>query len=237
MQYSQNNIINLVNDMAKRSQFQSRYERKSKINVGQSNFFKGVFNLLGFYKCYEKRKISSIYFDDYNYSFAQSNIDGDFYRLKPRIRWYNDNFDNSNFEFKYKLGFNGFKSKDNSLDQTNLNFENKLDFTRKKLLSNYNLNLFLCANVIYQREYFRHSSGIRLTFDKEISCSLINFDQNKYEFKQKHIKLPFEVLEFKYPFMLDNTFREEIFPKLQDFPIRLTKCSKYAESIIALNTL
>ena len=105
------------------------------------------------------------------------------------------------------------------------------------MLSNYNLNLFLCANVIYQREYFRHSSGIRLTFDKEISCSLINFDQNKYEFKQKHIKLPFEVLEFKYPLMLDNTFREEIFPKLQDFPIRLTKCSKYAESIIALNTL
>ena len=86
MQYSQNNIINLVNDMAKRSQSQSRYERKSKINVGQSNFFKGVFNLLGFYKCYEKRKISSIYFDDYNYSFAQSNINGDFYRLKPRIR-------------------------------------------------------------------------------------------------------------------------------------------------------
>ena len=105
------------------------------------------------------------------------------------------------------------------------------------MLSKYNLNLFLCANVFYQREYFRHSSGIRLTFDKDISCSLINFDENKYKFKQKHTKLPFEVLEFKYPFMLDNIFREEIFPKLQDFPVRLTKCSKYTESIIALNNL
>ena len=237
MQYSQNNITNLVNDLAKRSKSQSRYERKSKINVGQSNFFKGIFNILGFYKCYEKRKISSIYFDDYNYSFAKSNIDGDFYRLKPRIRWYNDSFDNSNFEFKYKLGFNGFKSKDNSFDKTNLNFEDKLEFTRKKLLSKYNLNLFLCSNVSYQRQYLRHSSGIRLTFDKEISCSLVNFDKNKYGFKQKQIKLPFEVFEFKYPPILDNIFREEIFPKLQNFPIRLTKCSKYTESVIALNNL
>ena len=36
---------------------------------------------------------------------------------------------------------------------------------------------------------------------------------------------------------LDNLSREKIFIKLQDFPIRLTKCSKYVEAIISINTL
>lgn len=237
MQYSQSNVVNLINEMTKKTKSQARYERKSKINIGQSSFFKGVFNSLGFYKCYDNRNITSVYFDDHDYSFAQSNINGDFYRLKPRIRWYNDNFENSNFEFKYKLGFNGFKLKDKSLDKDNINFEEKLEFTRSKLLSNYNLNMSLGAKVIYERAYFRHSSGIRITLDQNISASLINFYNNKYEFNYKQIKLPFEVIEFKYPFILDNFFRERIFSKLENFPIRLTKCSKYVESVVALNTL
>ena len=234
---SQINVINLIDKLTKDSTSQSRFERKSKIHVGQSNFLRGTFNMLGFYKCYPDREISSIYFDDNNYSFVKSNINGDFYRIKPRIRWYDNNFNSSYLELKYKYGFNGFKHRDNSFVISDTNLKNKLEFTRKKLLSKYNLNLFFNTKVTYQREYLKHPSGIRLTIDKNILGSISNIDINKYEFNEKEIKLPFEVLEFKYDLTLDNFFREELFPKFQNFPLRLTKCSKYVETIMSLNAL
>ena len=229
---SQKNIINLIDRLSKESKSQSRFERKSKLHFGQSNFLMGTFNMLGFYKCYPDRKISSVYFDDYNYSFVKSNINGDFYRIKPRIRWYDDNFDRSYLELKYKYGFNGFKHRDNSFINLDANFKNKLEFTKKKLLSKYNLNLFFNTKITYQRKYLKHPSGIRLTIDKNILGSINNSNINKYEFNRKEIKLPFEVIEFKYDLTLDNFFREELFPKFQNFPIRLTKCSKYVESML-----
>ena len=58
---SQINVINLIDKLTKDSTSQSRFERKSKIHVGQSNFLRGTFNMIGFYKCYPDRKISSIY--------------------------------------------------------------------------------------------------------------------------------------------------------------------------------
>ena len=88
-----------------------------------------------------------------------------------------------------------------------------------------------------QRKYLKHPSGIRLTIDKNILGSINNSNINKYEFNRKEIKLPFEVIEFKYDLTLDNFFREELFPKFQNFPIRLTKCSKYVETIMSLSTL
>jgi hypothetical protein len=231
------NVINLIHKINNKLNLQSRYERKSKIHIGQSNFFKGFFNSIGFYKSYANREVSSVYFDDQNYSFVKANIDGDFYRIKPRIRWYDNNFDNSNLEFKYKFGFNGFKYKDNSFNKKNLDFHKKLEFSKKKLILDYGLNLPICTKVTYQRKYLKHPSGIRLTIDKNIFASMYNSNQNKYEFNTKKIKLPFDVIEFKYDVDLDNFFREKIFIKLQDFPIRLTKCSKYVEAIISINTL
>lgn len=234
---SQKNIINLIEKLTNELAYTSRFERKSKIHVGQSNFLRGVFNLLGFYKCHPNRKVTSIYFDDYNYSFVKSNINGDFYRIKPRIRWYNNDFDRSILELKYKYGFNGFKHKDNSFIKPYLNIEEKLKFVKKKLSLDYNLNLALCTKVVYQREYLKHPSGIRLTIDKDILGAINNTELNKYEFSQKKIKLPFEVLEFKYDLTLDNFFREILFPKFKDFPIRLTKCSKYVEAVSSLSSL
>ena len=118
-----------------------------------------------------------------------------------------------------------------------IDFYQKLKFSKKKLILDYGLNLPVCTKVTYQREYLIHPSGIRLTSDKNIFASLHNNNENRFELNSKKIKLPFDVIEFKYDVDLDNFFREKIFIKLQDFPIRLTKCSKYVEAVIFVNPL
>ena len=49
------------------------------------------------------------------------------------------------------------------------------------------------------------------------------------------IPLGFEVLEIKYMAKNDNYVREYIYPYFTFLSMRLTKCSKYVESVIAIS--
>ena len=62
-----------------------RVERKIKIPKHLSGLLKFEFMRNGFCKQYENKIINSIYFDDKFSSFFKSNLDGDFFRIKPRV--------------------------------------------------------------------------------------------------------------------------------------------------------
>ena len=46
--------------------------------------------------------------------------------------------------------------------------------------------------------------------------------------------MPYEVIEFKYEKKKDIFFRDEIFSKFNNLPLRMTKCSKYIECLLRL---
>ena len=86
-----------------------RIERKIKIPKYLSEFLQFEFLRNGFIKQYDDKIINSIYFDDKYSSFFKSNLDGDFLRIKPRLRWYGKDLLNVNHELKIKKGFVGLK--------------------------------------------------------------------------------------------------------------------------------
>ena len=71
-----------------------RYERKFVI---RDQSFQKVENLVKmhpavFRQTFQRRFVNNIYFDSYNYKNYFENVDGDFNRLKIRIRWYGSLF-------------------------------------------------------------------------------------------------------------------------------------------------
>lgn len=202
----------------------SRLERKIKVNKNQINLFKSYFQGIGFFKKYPDKIINSIYFDDKNLNFARSNINGEFYRIKPRVRWYDNLFDKINHEFKIKIGFNGYKSTIYNIFSEEKKFDRKLNLIKEFYQKKFNMDLTEVLTVKYERSYLEHPSGVRLTLDKNISSQMIN--------KNSYFLMPYEVIEFKYNKTIDNFFRSNIFGKLKNLPLRMTKCSKYVECLL-----
>ena len=223
------NLIKKINDnfnLTSTRLTSTRIERKIKVYKYQTEFIKDNFYKIGFNNQYPDQFIESIYFDDQYLNFARSNINGELYRIKPRFRWYNDDLSKVNHEFKIKNGFNGYKSINNHLYK-NLKSKNEMILATKKFYREFlNISLNEVVSVRYLRTYLNHPSGIRITVDRDIKASLLK--NNIY------YAMPFEVIEFKYNNNLDSFFRNSIFNQLNRLPIRLTKCSKYVESVIRL---
>ncbi len=217
-------MFNLIKEVENRFKLlNSRYERKVKINKNNLIFYKNFFLKSCFSKQFPDQIIESVYFDDGDLNFAKSNINGEFYRIKPRIRWYNNDLKKTVCEFKIKKGFNGYKVNTKELYSQNDTESVIINKTKLFLRDLFKVSLNEIIHIKYRRTYLKHPSGIRLTLDKNLSYKLSNTKINK--------SLDFEVLEFKYDYSKDNYFRNNIFNKFSEIPIRLTKCSKYVEAI------
>ena len=80
-----------------------RHEIKIPIQKNFDSNFKDLINFnRNIKKSFRDRIINSIYFDTENLSLAQNNLSGISKRSKYRIRWYNDDFKNLNYEIKFK---------------------------------------------------------------------------------------------------------------------------------------
>ena len=201
-----------------------RIERKIKIPKYLSEFLQFEFLRNGFFKQYDDKTINSIYFDDKYSSFFKSNLDGDFLRIKPRLRWYGKDLQNVNHEFKIKKGFVGIKIINKEILKNISQKDKILEKCNEYHSKAFQLQLNVYSSIKYVRYYFIHPSRIRLTIDREIfskQASASNF-----------INMPFEVIEFKYKPELDTFFRENIFTKFNRISLRMTKCSKYSESMM-----
>ena len=231
------NIDSIVKNIFSKNMKNIRYERKIKLNLNQSDLFEGILDSIGMIEEFKPRKISSIYFDDDIYSCAQANLNGDRYRFKTRVRWYNDKLP-VNFEIKFKDGFSSFKLVEFIKDKEHPFLNGKLslstsNFVKSYLLESFNINfLFKNTKIDFLRKYYINNDGIRATIDTSLQCAqLEHFCQSPI------ISLPFELIEFKYPSNLDTYFRKNFLKNLTMIPLRFTKCSKYTESILALHRI
>jgi hypothetical protein len=224
-------LIDCIKSLISEQPQSRRYERKCKLRYGQSLYIESELRALGFHETYMPRSVSSIYFDDESFSFAKANLDGIRYRIKPRLRWYNAETNNATLELKYRDGFNGYKKQfaHYSFNKNNTSYSAIIGVIQEELRNALHLsNLLPSSQVNYDRRYFEHASGIRATID---TCITVNTPGFTESIINQTIPLGFEVLEIKYIPRLDNYIREFIYPSLSRLSIRLTKCSKYVESI------
>ena len=205
-----------------------RFERKYIERKNNAYLFKNFLVTNRFYKKYDKRIVSSLYFDDLNFSSFKDNVDGNTQRLKTRIRWYNETPDLINLEIKNKNGFLGWKDtiklknikniEENLRNYPNSELENYLKKIFKK-------NMFPIIKTKYLREYYEYVHGnVRATIDTQLE-----FFSVKTNFK---INFDKEILEFKYPASDDQIFRNYVIPKNN---FRFQKFSKYVVGVNLLN--
>lgn len=204
-----------------------RYERKFRLRSNDGNISISSILNMGFNVSYDERYVNSIYYDTHDYRFALENINGERYRVKPRLRWYGESAVNNDMcvalEYKFRDGFIGYK------------------YNKKILLNNaaheIENDLFFLVNPVvqigYVRKYFLHSSGIRATVDTELVSRCL-FEGNGVD----AISIDYDVLEFKYPLHLDQYFRECMYGDLNIMlPFRLNKSSKYVEGFSVCQSL
>ena len=205
-----------------------RFERKYIERKNNAYLFKNFLVTNRFYKKYDKRIVSSLYFDDLNFSSFKDNVDGNTQRLKTRIRWYNETPDLLNLEIKNKNGFLGWKDtiklknikniEENLRNYPNSELENYLKKIFKK-------NMFPIIKTKYLREYYEYVHGnVRATIDTQLE-----FFSVKTNFK---INFDKEILEFKYPASDDQIFRNYVIPKNN---FRFQKFSKYVDGVNLFN--
>lgn len=200
---------------------QPRYERKFRLPINLSETIKSRIYSFGFRKTYSNRIINSKYFDTQNLDFGRDNIDGERFRLKVRVRWYNlcNNNKHSTLEIKCKHGLLGYKYK---FKVKSINDDEIADFISQEI------GILLSPNCItrYNRFYFENSFGIRATLDENLVAKNTNFNSRFYS------PLGYSVLEFKYATHLDHFYRETIQSRFTELiPLRLNKSSKYVESL------
>src|SRR6056300_1372620 len=126
-----------------------RYELKFVLNENQLSHFKNLIKLHGFKKQHPKRKVSSIYFEDYSFNSLRDNISGISRRRKIRLRWYNNNTcpfleikkksDRVGNKIKYKTSFKSNVEVENmnSREISNVLFKN---YSQNSFLNELNLN-------------------------------------------------------------------------------------------------
>ena len=199
-----------------------RYERKYILNQNKELIFRNFLIKNNFKNLFEKRKINSIYFDTRNFKFYRENIEGISQRKKVRLRWYNDNINNSIIEIKNKNGFLGWKDYYKiKINLDNLD-KNNNQFNKIKIFNKY--NLFPIVKITYFREYFLSFCGkFRATLDTDIK---INHKINK---NYDDFHLDKSVMEFKYEKNNDTSFRK--FLKSVEFNFRFQKYSKYVSGL------
>jgi hypothetical protein len=208
-----------------------RFERKFRLRVSDSEIVPAHLINLGFLPIYSKRRVNSIYFDTAYYRFARENIDGERYRIKPRVRFYGDIDEEYNtiLEYKFRDGFLGYKYK-KKVDSSSLCWQDDVaSIIERDIFSKVSPSI----KITYDRRYFLHSSGIRATVDNNIAaCNLRGGHGAKF------LPVGYDVVEFKYPVKLDDYFRESIFYKFSELsPYRLNKSSKYVEGLLACQCL
>ncbi|MDB2342449.1 VTC domain-containing protein [Flavobacteriaceae bacterium] len=205
-----------------------RYEHKFAIKSFKKylNFRATV--LSSFSKTFDKRKINNIYFDSDHSSSLFENLDGNYTKVKIRIRWYDDS-KKYYLELKGKKGSVGFKKTEEVfIKNPELNFK-KLKVKRLsqiliKVPENFKLyeNFKAVSFNSYIREYYSNKkNNIRLTIDSSLSFINLRIGTNLYTKN-------FKIIEFKYKAV---SSLEAAYSKLvRKMPEDISKFSKFSNS-------
>lgn len=215
-----------------------RHERKFLITDYSASEVEQIikYNPACFTEIYHQRTVNNIYFDSLGYDSYYSNVEGDFDRIKARIRWYGELFgeiENAFLEFKIKKGLIGKKNfYPLNRFQLNENFSKQeilkaLDSGKTPLnIQDLMLSIYPTLLNSYSRKYFLSADKqFRLTIDKDQKFFGISY--NNSTFLNKVTNYQAVILELKYNVCLEQE-ANEITSK---FPFKMTKNSKYLQGI------
>ena len=168
---------------------------------------------------FKDRTINTIYYDTDNYITAQDNLAGISKRSKYRVRWYNNENKNFNYEIKVKknnLGEKIFLKSYETLNNIDQLFSHKNKYLKKEenkfFLNHINfLELKPKLKIIYLRSYFLYDNKIRITYDQNIKYTLLN----KHDLNKNKVNDFMNVIEIKFD------------PKNADLASSLIKDSKF----------
>jgi len=215
-----------------------RFERKYKFYNGHIRIIPNFLLHNGFREIYTKRQINSIYYDTDHLKLFFESENGYPKRNKIRLRFYNEDYENLNIEYKKKEGM--LNKKDFF----------KISFFEKNILpvifiDNSINNIKLVAPkdiekvykpkimVNYTRRYFiSQDKSLRLTIDYKIN--FMKASPNNKHILIGHKRLHSDsVIELKYE---ENYYPDlEFLDKLtNEFNLILSRSSKYALGIISL---
>tara|TARA_B100001175_G_scaffold92082_1_gene77835 strand:- start:653 stop:1285 length:633 start_codon:yes stop_codon:yes gene_type:complete len=185
-----------------------RREDKYVSNLSSYNRLKKTIIKEGFRKAHASNYINNIYYDHDDFSYSE-NVEGETYRTKYRLRWY-DYKDEYILEIKKKNGKSGYKIRNKIKAANRVELEKKIN---KILPPNF-------KSVIknrYFREYFV-KDDVRITMDSRLRFS--NLKSDKYRFFNKII------IEIKYPKLSEFDF--DLVKRLN---LTYTKFSKFAKGL------
>lgn len=215
-----------------------RYEYKYIINSRQEQILKvlaeGLMKPDPYTDINGAYQVTSLYFDDYNNTCFNENIDGINQRSKFRIRYYNDNLNRITLEKKSKL--NGMTKKESGIiskEQCELFVQGKIPPVSKempnilqKLLTQMRLkNMQPKIIVSYKRiPYVYNVGNVRITFDSDIisSTAVDNFMRYNAE-GMPVLSIGVSLMEVKW----DNIFPSYIKEYMKLDSLKWSTFSKY----------
>jgi len=212
-----------------------RYERKFVLK-NQKEYI-GFIKLMkltefDFNEIHNERIINNLYFDNDNSDSLFQNFNGEFKKLKIRLRWYN-NENIYRLELKEKSGGFGSKKKIKVLINSDIEIINYPDKVQNSTLrlediimitnETYLLRkLRLVSYNSYKRKYlFNKKLNIRITIDSSLFFKNLRIGNISFHKPYKIIELKYEAnknFEDKYAFLVKN------------FNSDLTKFSKFSNS-------
>ena len=215
-----------------------RYERKFVVEGMYNRELESMIKLhpAHFREIFHERIVNNIYFDTTQFKYYRENVDGNASRVKVRIRWYGDLFEQEEkpvLEYKIKSALMGrkesFKLAPFQLDQgfsmraikemvqtSDIPEEIKVHFYHLQpvLLNRYSRKYYLSADQNY-----------RITIDQGLEYYSIRPNNNFFISKFKDP--PATIVELKYASDVDNGANE----LSTLFPFRMTKSSKYVNGV------
>tara|TARA_B110000444_G_scaffold123856_1_gene116451 strand:+ start:829 stop:1416 length:588 start_codon:yes stop_codon:yes gene_type:complete len=138
-----------------------RKEEKIETTFYQQKLLLDKIIKLGGKLLYPSRRISSIYFDSKNFEMHNESEEGILPRKKIRIRYYNNDQENSNLEYK----ISSFEGRYKTTNKLNLGLLNR--YLREGCVDQKYGFCYPIIKITYDRRYYT-LNNVRITFDDNI---------------------------------------------------------------------
>ena len=175
-----------------------RFEKK--YSIGKANV-PNIYNdlIMQGYSCiYNKRSVTSIYYDSSGFDLYHQSEDGCADRSKIRVRFYNNDSPNAFLEYKNKKAESGWKIKSNISTSYPLLYIKSPSFPSFFVPRTLEDIYTPILGVSYERIYIiSPCNNIRITFDTKIICGKVYSTGNDSELTL-NIKYSDDVMEVKY---------------------------------------
>ena len=194
-------------------------------------------SFFSFREAYPKRRINSLYFDNYLYGFLTDSLEGNSSRIKKRIRWYGQSREKclGTLEIKKKQGYLSWKESFKDSHILNPDSTTWKDFFTQKnnqLLPHHKLLSHQPKSIVcYDRSYFcSFDRKVRITIDQNINT----FDQSKFyspNFTNSRKLFATIIIEIK----IDKENSRLLRSVIKELPFSPKRFSKYCESLLPSN--